>query len=151
MRQIRLLCLTGSLFVAACSPSDADRTAAPGPGVEGRWYDQAQVRLGSEVFGMHCAACHGRQAEGAPEWQSLGPDGKYPPPPLNGSGHGWHHPLRILYGVIMNGSPGGQGNMPAWKGKLTDEEVLAAIAWFQSHWSPEIYDNWVQRDIASRK
>ena len=91
------------------------------------------------------------QAEGAPNWRKSGPDGKYPAPPLNGTGHGWHHPLSILFQVIKKGSPGGQGNMPAWQGKLSDDEIIATIAWFQTKWSPEIYQNWVERDAAARK
>ena len=81
----------------------------------------------------------------------MGSDGKYPPPPLNGTGHAWHHPLNMLFYTVKNGSPGGQGNMPAWKDKLTDGEIVAAIAWFQSRWNDEIYQAWAQRDLASRK
>lgn len=114
-----------------------------------RWYAFQHVTQGSKVYQENCAACHGKFGEGGPDWKKAGPDGKYPAPPLNGTGHAWHHPLRMLLHVVKNGSPGGAGNMPAWKEKLSDEEMLAAIAWFQSKWSDQIYNAWMQREMAS--
>ncbi len=116
-----------------------------------RWYTFQQVSAGARIFQANCASCHGKQAAGADNWKRVGSDGKYPAPPLNGSGHAWHHPLNMLFHVVKNGSPGGQGNMPAWGGKLSDEEMVSAIAWFQSKWPDEIYQAWAQRDLASRK
>lgn len=149
-----------SLVLAAC-PTDepsSKTTASLAGNTAGavtaqpaqRWYESAQVSQGSRVFLETCAACHGQLGEGAPNWKKLGPDGKYPAPPLNGTGHAWYHPLKILFHVIENGSPGGQGDMPAWGEKLSDEEMIAAIAWFQSNWPEEIYSAWTQRELASR-
>ncbi|RCX26381.1 c-type cytochrome [Thioalbus denitrificans] len=121
-------------------------SAAPAP----RWYSAAQVRQGMAIYGRHCAECHGPAAQGASDWRQPGPDGRYPAPPLNGSGHAWHHPLGMLRYVIRNGSPGGQGNMPAWGGKLDEEEILAVIAWFQSRWPEQAYANWSQIDARAR-
>lgn len=115
-----------------------------------RWFQFQHVTAGAKIFQENCAACHGKKAEGALNWRKPGADGKYPAPPLNGTGHGWHHPLKVLFHVVKNGSPGG-GSMPAWKEKLSDEEILAAIAWFQSKWSKEIYQNWKKRDEAHRQ
>ena len=147
------------LIIAACSSGDATSNSASGRTTGSnaavavqpieRWYAFEQVSKGAVVFQQNCAACHGAQAEGAPNWRKLGPDGRYPAPPLNGSGHGWHHPLRILFQVIKNGSPGGQGNMPAWKDKLNEDEMVAVIAWFQSLWPEEVYAAWKQRGQAS--
>ena len=114
-----------------------------------RWYAFQHVNQGSKVYQENCAACHGKLGEGGPDWKKVGPDGKYPAPPLNGTGHAWHHPLKMLFHVVKNGSPGGQGNMPAWKDKLSDDEMTAAIAWFQSKWPDEIYNAWMQREMAS--
>jgi len=130
---------------AQASPQ-APVTSTPAP----RWYDAAQVRRGEAVYGRHCAECHGPAAEGAPAWRQPGADGRYPAPPLNGTGHAWHHPLGMLRYVIRNGSPGGQGNMPAWGGKLDEEELLAVIAWFQSQWPEQAYANWSQIDTRAR-
>ena len=32
--------------------------------------------------------------------------------------------------------------MPTFQGKLTDEEIINVIAWFQSLWPDEIYAQW---------
>ncbi len=111
-----------------------------------RWYSEDQLRLGEQVFQQHCASCHGKQAEGTADWREAGPDGKYPPPPLNGTAHAWHHSLKVLMRQIrMGGKPLG-GTMPGFAGKLSDEEMLAAIAWFQSKWPERIYAIWEERN-----
>ena len=102
------------------------------------------IRYGARLFQANCATCHGDQGQGDPNWRQRGPHGKFPPPPLNGAGHAWHHPLKMLKYVIKNGSPGGQGNMPAWKDKLSDKEIDAIIAWFQSQWPDQVYNAWYQ-------
>ena len=98
------------------------------------------------MFQQYCAVCHGKQAEGAPHWQKAGPDGKYPPPPLNGTAHTWHHPTKVLVDVIKNGTQRIGGNMPPWKDKLTDEQIRDIIAWFQAKWSDDIYAAWYRNN-----
>ncbi len=149
------------LFIAvlplliACSSSESaspnslsGQTATDAPAR--RWYAFQHVSRGGKVYQENCAACHGMTGGGGVNWRQSGPDGKYPPSPLNGTGHAWHHPLKVLFHVVKNGSPGGQGNMPAWKEKLSDEDMIAVIAWFQSKWPDQIYAAWSQREIASR-
>lgn len=108
--------------------------------------DPVQVEQGRQVFQQYCAECHGQQGQGAFNWRQLGADGKYPAPPLNGSGHAWHHPRAMLAYVIRNGSPGGQGNMPAWGDRLSEQDIAAVITWFQSLWPDEIYAAWYRND-----
>lgn len=43
-----------------------------------------------------------------------------------------------------------EGNMPAWRGKLSDEDALLVIAWFQSLWPEEFYSTWAEIDQRSR-
>lgn len=117
----------------------------PRPGE--RWYGREEVELGRQLYAQHCAQCHGVGAQGAANWQKPGPDGKMPPPPLNGTGHAWHHPMRDLVSVIQNGTP---GNMPAWRDKLSGDDTRAVIAWFQSLWPGEIYAAWDRMDRAAR-
>jgi cytochrome c len=78
---------------------------------EARWYQPEHAELGKPLYEKHCASCHGAQAEGAKNWTERPADGRFPPPPLNGSAHMWHHPLPNLVGTIQYG----QGNMPAWR------------------------------------
>ena len=114
-----------------------------------RWYRPEHAHAGADVYVAHCATCHGADGAGAPRWQQRDPEGYFPPPPLNGTGHSWHHPLRELYAMIHDGSPRGAGRMPGWGGQLSRGEILAVIAHFQSWWPDEIYRAWQRMDRAS--
>ena len=111
-----------------------------------RWYEPARVERGAKVYAETCAACHGKAAEGASGWRKRAADGRLPPPPLNGTGHAWHHPFTVLASQIKFGAPGGQGSMPALGDTVTDEQIIDVIAWFQSHWNDAIYASWMQRE-----
>ncbi len=100
------------------------------------------VQQGSRLYRANCAACHGDQGQGAPNWKQPGTDGKYPPPPLNGTGHAWHHPQPVLMSTIKNGTQRIGGNMPPWRGRLTDDDIGAIIVWMQSRWPDELYQAW---------
>ncbi len=110
-----------------------------------RWYTQSQVDSGRVLFEKNCAACHGKNAQGTFKWRQPLADGSYPPPPLNGTAHTWHHSLKMLKRTIDYGGIPLGGKMPAFKGKLSESEKEAVIAFFQSFWSKEIYDAWVKR------
>ena len=110
-----------------------------------RWNSAEQVELGRTVFTQNCAVCHGAQAQGTVEdWREKLADGSFPPPPLNGSAHAWHHPQEILLRVIDYGGEAMGGKMPAFIDVLEPDEKLAAIAYFQSFWSDDIYRQWMQ-------
>lgn len=110
-----------------------------------RSVDFAQVARGGSLYQQNCAQCHGVNGEGAPNWRQRDANGMFPPPPLNGSGHAWHHPKAMLQYVIANGSPGG-GNMPAWKDELSSGQINDIIAWFMSKWPDEVYQAWYTRN-----
>ena len=124
---------------------------APNASQPARWYDDAHVQEGKRLYQHNCAVCHGVFGEGATNWRQRGTDGRMPPPPLNGTGHTWHHPGGALMHVIENGSPGGAGNMPGWKGKLTRPQMAALIARVQAWWSDEIYARWFEIEMRSRQ
>lgn len=117
-------------------------TQAPAPAVVERKQDFASVTRGARLFQQHCAQCHGSQAEGAPDWRKLNADGKYPPPPLNGTGHAWHHSIKVLKMTIRDGTGKLGGTMPAWGDKLSDQDMTDLINWIQSRWPDEIYATW---------
>lgn len=112
----------------------------------GRWYTPEQVQHGAGVFAPHCAECHGAAAEATPEWRKPNADGKYPPPPLNGTAHAWHHPLDMLRSTVRKGGVPVGGLMPPFADKLSAEDIDAAIAFFQSTWSEKIYAAWEERN-----
>jgi mono/diheme cytochrome c family protein len=104
--------------------------------------DAARVNRGREVYQQNCVICHGANAEGAINWATPGPDGLYPPPPHDDTGHTWHHSDRVLYETIRDGmndplQPGSPLRMPMWGGKLTDAEIRAVIEYFRSLWTEE--------------
>jgi len=125
-------------------------SALPVPAAPKRQLDEAQLATGKQVFQDNCASCHGAQAEGAANWRKKDADGFYQAPPLNGSGHAWHHSTEVLSNVINNGSVQGQGKMPAWEGKLNGQEISAVIVWFQSIWPQPVYDAWYEMQQRGR-
>ncbi len=108
-----------------------------------RKLDPAQVARGKAVYEKVCLECHGVGGKGQPgDWRVRDAAGRFPPPPLDDSAHAWHHPTAVLLEVIRDGSPGGQGNMPAWKGKLSEQEMQDVVAYIKSLWSDPVYQLW---------
>jgi mono/diheme cytochrome c family protein len=106
--------------------------------------DSRQLVLGQKVYAAQCAACHGQRLEGQPNWRERGADGRLPAPPHDASGHTWHHPDELLfritkYGVAKAGNlKNYESAMPAYEGRLSDEEIAAVLSWIKSTWPPEI-------------
>jgi len=107
-----------------------------------RWYTVEQVAHGRKMFVQHCAGCHGENAAATPDWRKTDASGNYPPPPLNGSAHAWHHPLSVLRETINQGGVPLGGVMPGFADKLSAQETDTIIAWFQSLWPDELYQAW---------
>lgn len=107
-----------------------------------RNFDTTQVQRGSDVFHTHCAGCHGENAVGTPDWRTPTPDGRFPPPPLNGTAHAWHHSTAVLKKTILKGGPPEFSTMPAWEGILTEAQVDDVVVWIKSLWPDEIYTTW---------
>ena len=139
------------LLVGCGSDEDhAKNTGASSLVLAQRNTDEATIQRGLQLYRSNCASCHGSEGQGAPNWQQVGPDGKWPAPPLNGTGHAWHHPQKALVRTIKQGTQGIGGNMPAWGSKLSDSEIDAIIVWFQSRWPDELYQAWARMDAQSR-
>ena len=105
---------------------------------------------GQKLYLKNCAQCHGRFAEGDANWRQPGKDGKYPPPPLNGTAHTWHHSPRALITVIQNGTGKIGGNMPAWKDRLTVKQISDILVWITAQWPDEIYTVWYNNFISKK-
>lgn len=134
-----LIALVGVLFTGGVIADSGTSDAA----VE-RWYSRDHVERGGVVYAEHCAVCHGQNAEGTKNWRQRSADGKFPPPPVDGTGHAWHHPMKILGAQIKFGAPGGQGSMPGFADKLSDDQIIDVIAWFQDRWPDETYATWAK-------
>jgi mono/diheme cytochrome c family protein len=136
---MRFLAVVLLAVLAACAEPPAGT-------VPGRWYTAAQADAGATLYRSHCAQCHGGDGSATADWRSPDEDGVYPPPPLDGSAHTWHHPLEVLTGTIANGGAEFGGVMPGFGGQLDADERLAVVAWIQSLWSDDIYRRWQEID-----
>ncbi len=136
-----LLAITALLLAANTSYADEEKSNASDRSTS-RGVSFEQFSRGGTLFQKHCASCHGTKAEGAPNWNKRGPDGKYGPPPLNGTGHAWHHAKPVLVRSIKQGTLTIGGSMPPWGDKLSDEQIDDIIGWMISQWPDEIYEIW---------
>ena len=118
------------------------------PGIDPQ--DKALVAAGKRVYDSHCGSCHGAQLEGQPNWRERLPSGRLPAPPHNASGHTWHHPDAVLFGIVKEGlvpgkyaPPHHESDMPAFGATLSDEEIRSVLAYIKS--------TWPQRELAYQR
>ncbi|MFC1664847.1 c-type cytochrome [Pseudomonadota bacterium] len=109
-----------------------------------RWYSEEQVITGRTVYARNCSGCHGIHAQGTENWKTKLPDGSHPPPPLDGTGHTWHHDMNLLLTTINDGGLSWGGKMPGFKNILNEHEKKSVIAYIQTYWSKRIYDTWAK-------
>jgi len=153
-----LLLIGIAITVAGCSESDTSKDAEKKHTTESQHMNDAvphnemnrkmnfaQITRGGKVYQQNCMSCHGINAEGHTTWRKRDSEGKHPAPPLNGTGHAWHHSNKVNKNTIRNGTKHIGGNMPAWKDKLTEQEIEDVIAWFQSKWSDRVYWTWYEK------
>lgn len=97
------------------------------------------LERGAALYAGACAACHGANLEGQPNWRRPGPDGRLPAPPHDASGHTWHHPDRVLLDITMRGTAavvggGYESNMPGFGESYSEDELRDILAWIKSQW-----------------
>lgn len=110
-------------------------------------FSDARLARGQQLYAANCQTCHGGSTGG--EMMDY-------PPKHNANGHTWHHPDCELVAVITTGTgpmvemmremmaPPGAPTMPAWREKLTGDEIDAVLAYIKTMWTPE------QRDLQER-
>ncbi|NGP75509.1 cytochrome c [Balneolaceae bacterium YR4-1] len=136
-----VLILLSLTFLVGCN---SNNQAEPEYVVQGRWFSKQQFETGKVVYAENCARCHGTYGQSTvANWKKPNPDGSFPPPPLNGSAHTWHHPFEVLVRTIDEGGAPVGGTMPAFGDSLSDEEKIAVIAYIQSLWDNKTYERWV--------
>lgn len=102
-----------------------------------------RLAAGKAVYDAHCAACHGADLAGQPNWRERLANGRLPAPPHDATGHTWHHDDDMLFALTKQGPgpfapPGYQSDMPAYGGTLSDAEIRAVLAYIKSTWPPDI-------------
>ena len=97
------------------------------------------IAQGEQLYGDFCAACHGANLEGQPDWRSPLPSGRLPAPPHDESGHTWHHSDEVLFRIVKEGTAaivggGYESDMPGFADVLSDEEIRAVLDYIKSTW-----------------
>ena len=132
----RLVAAGCAVLLAACGESS--------PPIEAK--DPNRVAAGEALYARHCASCHGVNLEGQKDWRRRLPSGRLPAPPHDASGHSWHHPDAVLFGITKNGlvppyAPAGYASdMPAFADVLSDSEIRAVLAYIQSRWPKQVIE-----------
>jgi len=102
------------------------------------------VAMGKALYAKNCASCHGKNLEGqTPNWRQPLPDGSFPAPPHDASGHTWHHPDAMLFKVTkysrtQSGDKSFKSNMPAFEKTLSDNEIWSVLSYIKSTWPDAI-------------
>lgn len=114
---------------------------------------QADIAAGERLYQANCAACHGANGQGQPNWRERRADGKLPAPPMNGDGHTWHHPDGQLFAMVKHGiealAPEGyKSDMQGFGDRLSDAEIRQILAYVKSTWPAEKLAR--QQDITRR-
>jgi ubiquinol-cytochrome c reductase cytochrome b subunit len=120
--------LGGQTGATVTSPVQTAPTAAGG----GSGAPAGGTAAGAAVYGSNCAGCHGATGQGQP--------GIFPPldgnPVVTGD-------KKTVIGIVNNGLTGKievkgasySGQMPPWKGTLTDKQIADVITYIRSAWS----------------
>ena len=141
--------LTGISVAFANEGTDGIRTALKAD-------DLSVVAAGEAIYKTHCAACHGADLEGQPEWRIRDKRGYLPAPPHDASGHTWHHADDQLFEItkygaaVVIGDDTYKTNMPIYKGVLSDEDIVAVLSYIKNSW-PQEQRAWQEQVNGSRE
>ena len=97
------------------------------------------IAQGRQIYADQCAACHGADLEGQPDWRTPLASGRLPAPPHDESGHTWHHPDEVLFRIVKEGTAavvggGYESDMPGFAGVLSDADIRAVLDYIKSTW-----------------
>jgi len=135
------------LLIVACGKKEPESAAKSGDQLlTDRPFSTESMFRGVKLFQQHCAQCHGPEAQGHPDWQN---PQVVAAPPLNGTGNDWKRRKQDMLALIKNGvKRKGELIMPAWKGRLTDQEIEDIISWYQALWPSDVYERWRKANAA---
>jgi mono/diheme cytochrome c family protein len=120
------------LFCAVTSAAQADHE------LDGR-----DLEAGRSLYDENCAACHGADLEGQPDWRTPDENGVLPAPPHDATGHTWHHDNALLFDYTKLGGKAAlatrgvedfNSGMPAFGEVISDDAIWDILAYIQSTW-----------------
>ena len=102
------------------------------------------IARGKIVYESNCVSCHQVNLVGAENWKGVDKDGHRKAPPLNGTGHTWHHDDASLHNIIKYGLAkivkDYDGKMIGFGDKINDKQIDSVLSYIKSHWEDEIYE-----------
>ncbi len=132
--------------IAATAVAAGLLLARKSPGSMARTPD---IAAGQALYAENCASCHGANLEGQENWRSPGPDGIFPAPPHDETGHTWHHGDQLLFDYVKLGGQemlermgitDTRSGMPAFGDILSDDEIRDILAFIRSTWPARIQE-----------
>jgi len=103
------------------------------------------IARGKIAYQNNCASCHLVNLLGAENWKGLDEDGHRKAPPLNGTGHTWHHDDETLHKIIKYGLAGlisdYKGKMGGFEDNLSDKDIDSVLAYIKSFWPDDYYQH----------
>ena len=124
-------------------------TLTAGPVHASHVLEGRDIGRGQTLYVENCAACHGVNLEGQPNWQTQDENGVLPAPPHDQTGHTWHHDSQMLFDYTRQGGAatlaergitGFASGMPAFSDVLSDDEIWNILAYIRSTWPKRIQD-----------
>ena len=111
----------------------------------------SMIIRGKINYKNNCVSCHQVNLIGAENWNGLDEDGHRKAPPLNGTGHTWHHDDATLHNIIKYGLAklvkNYEGKMLGFEDNLKDKDIDSILSYIKSFWPDEVY----QRQINLNK
>ena len=106
---------------------------------------ELMIARGKIIYQKNCISCHQVNLVGVENWKDLDEDGHRKSPPLNGTGHTWHHDDATLHNIIKYGLvklvKNYQGKMLGFEDKLKDKDIDSVFAYIKSFWPDDMYQH----------
>lgn len=105
---------------------------------------EENIFKGKKLYNQYCASCHQVNLSGAKNWKGFDEDGHRKAPPLNGTGHTWHHSDELLHKIIKYGFAklikDYQGKMMGFGENINDEGIDNILSYIKSYWKDDTYE-----------
>jgi len=106
---------------------------------------ELMITKGKIIYQNNCISCHQVNLVGVENWKELDEDGHRKSPPLNGTGHTWHHDDATLHNIIKYGLvklvKNYQGKMLGYEDRLKDKDIDSVLAYIKSFWPDDMYQH----------